>query len=214
MRRIFYFIVTLIALFYIDNAFALCSNSEKALYKKIVSNINVSYDYQMFYTKPIFDITFSNVVNVYMTDDKGYKYYPDSNNQVFLKGRNAGENIRVNFYSNASCIGDQIGSLYAQTPTYNYFYNLAVCENAREYSLCQKWVKHGLSEADFIKNVKNYIEERDSKSDAPIKTKFSIFEFILSLFSNIWFYVILIPIVIFVVIKLIKRKKDRDSFGF
>lgn len=214
MRRMFYFIVTLIALFYIDNAFALCTNNEISLYKKISSNINISYDYTMNKKTPYFTITFDNVVNVYIKDSKGNIFYPDTNNRVTVSNILPGKSYKYTVHGQASCTGQQVGILYANIPTYNPYYDLSVCDDAREYELCQKWVSHGLSKSDFVSNVKNYIKERDAVVDEPVKSKFSVLTFILDLFTNIWFYVILIPIIIFVIIKVIKAKKDRDKFGF
>ena len=214
MRRMIYFIVTLFALFYIDNAFALCTNNEKSLYKKITSNINISYDYHVVNNKPLFDITLSNVFNVYMEDENGNRHDPDANNQIILTGKLSGKSYKYTFYGGPTCTGQKISILYAQTPTYNKYYNLEVCDDAREYKLCQKWVSHGLSREDFVINVQNYKKERDSKPEEPVKSKFSVLSFILSLFTNIWFYVVLIPIIIFIVIKIVKAKKDKQKFGF
>ncbi len=214
MRRMIYFIVTLFALFYMDNVFAVCSNNEKSLYKKITANINISYDYTMNKKTPYFNLTFDNVVNVYLTDEKGKSYNPDANNQVIVTGLLPGRSYKFTAHGIPTCTGQQVGTLYANIPTYNSYYDLSVCDDAREYSLCQKWVSHGLDKSSFIKNVENYIKERDFVDNEPVKSKFGILNFILSLFTNIWFYVVLIPIVVFIIIKVIKAKKDREKFGF
>lgn len=217
MKRILIYFVLLGSLFYVNNAFALCSYSDKSILKKITSNVNTSYDYTISEgNRAVFTITISNVLYVYLKDEKGIFHYPDQNNQIILNGYSSGQTYNFTFYGNTSCLGEKISNLYVNTPTYNPYSTDSVCDNAKEYELCQKWVKHGLSREEFVKNVEEYKYERDSVDDEEIEKGFSLIDFIINLFTNIFFDIglIIFIIIIVIIVKKINNKKYSENLGF
>ena len=141
------------------NADALCSSQEKARLKKLVSNINVSYEYEIVDNDAFFQIKFSNVSpELYFKDPNKNVYKTSSweNNEIVLSNYLDGSSSNFMFYGNVTCSGEKVGNIYVNLPTYNPFYKLDVCDNAKEYKLCQKWVKHSLNRVEFINKVNEY----------------------------------------------------------
>ena len=61
MKKISFLLITLFLCFIPNNIKAYCTSSDKAKLKKIVSNVNISYDYEIVNYKAKFKITFNNL---------------------------------------------------------------------------------------------------------------------------------------------------------
>ncbi len=212
----FKYIIILIVLFLIPNSVnASCSSAEKARLKKIISNINVSYDYQMVQDNAIFSIKFSNLnPELYFKDPFGnvYRTYDLNNNEIVLNNYTDGKSYTFAFYGIGACAGDNVGNLYVTTPTYNPFYKLGVCENAREFELCQKWVSHSLSRDEFVKKVNEYKDKNEIIDNSQINKKISVIDLTISFIRMYGLYILIGIIVIIIIVKFIRYKKD--TFGF
>lgn len=196
-------------------AISWCSNNEKASLKKLATNINVSYNYKINNNKATFDVTISNLLpNMYFIAEDGNKYYSNTTNNGEITFYNLvqGHSFRFDVYGNGVCDDELLYTFYATTPTYNRFYNLNVCENAKEYKLCQRWVKHELTQNEFINEVKNYINDRDKNINIEEENKINPFSYVLNFIQMYYIHIIVIIAVIIITIKFIKYKKD--TFGF
>lgn len=196
--------------------YALCDNSELAGLKELASNINVSYKYKIQNSDATFDISFDNVFSkMYLQDKNGNKYYSnviEKNNQIVFYNYPDNKNYSFDVYVNGGeCNGQYLHTIYATTPKYNPFYTFSVCDDAKEYKLCQRWTKHSLTSSEFKKNVQNYIAERDKITEIEKKDETAI-SYILDFVRNYYMYIIIGIVLIIVVIKFIRYKKD--SFGF
>lgn len=215
MRKLQCFLLFMFILLIPYNANALCSSQEKARLKKLVSNINVSYDYKIVNNDAIFQIKFSNVSpELYFKDvnQNVYKTYSWEENEIILYDYPDGGSNNFIFYANKTCSGEKVGNIYVNLPTYNPFYQLSVCDGASEYKLCQKWVKHSLNRIEFINNVKEYKTTNGIIDDSEIHKQISIVDFAVSFIRMYGIYALIIIIVVILIIKIIRYKKD--TFGF
>lgn len=195
---------------------ASCTSEERARLKKMVSNINVSYDYQMIGGNPIFSIRFSNLnPELYFMDpfENYYQVYDLENNEIVLNNYADGKSYTFNFYGGINaCGGINVGRLYVTTPTYNPYYQLTVCDDAREYDLCQKWVSHSLSKNEFVDKVNEYKEKKGIIDNSEVKKKISFIDLAFSFLRMYGLYIVIGIVIIIIVIKVIRYKKD--TFGF
>ncbi len=215
MKKRFKYLLILLLCLLPNTIKASCSSSDKAKLKKIISNINVSYDYQMVQGNAMFSIKFSNLnPEVYFNDPFGntYRTYNLDNNEIVLKNYADGKSYTFTFYGTNSCVNQNVGSLYVTTPTYNPFYKLGVCDNAREFELCQKWVSHSLSRNEFVNKVNEYKEKNGIIDDSKINKKISVIDLAMSFIRMYGLYIVIGIVVIIIIVKFIRYKKD--TFGF
>lgn len=215
MKRFKYIIILILLFLLPNNVNASCSSSEKARLKKIMSNINVSYDYQMLQDNAIFSIKFSNLhPELYFKDPFGnaYRTYDLNNNEIVLDNYTDGKSYLFTFYGVGTCAGENIGNLYVTTPTYNPFYKLGVCENAKEFELCQKWVSHSLSRDEFVKKVNEYKDKNGIIDNTEVNKKISVVDLAIGFIKMYGLYILIGIIVIIIIVKFIRYKKD--TFGF
>lgn len=213
-RRFLYFFVLFVLLVKPINIKASCTIQEKAKLKQIVSNINISYDYVIQNNRASFSLRFNNVNSqIYFKDEFGNLYYGNDLGEVILYNYPAGNSYTFDFYGVNACDYDSVGKLYATLPSYNPYYMLSVCDDAKEYSLCQKWVSHSLSRNEFIKNVNNYKNSINENPDDNVVDKdISIIDFVLNFIRMYGVYILIVITISIVTIKYIRYKKD--SFGF
>ena len=212
-KKFKYLLVLLLCLLPISTK-ALCTSSDKARLKKIISNINISYDYEMVRNNAIFSIKFNNLSpELYFTDQFGnyYTQYGD-NNEIVLNNFSDGKSYMFAFYGVNSCTNEKVGNLYVTTPTYNPYYKLSVCDNAREFELCQKWVSHSLSRDEFINKVNEYKNKNGIIDDSEVNKTISVIDFAISFIRMYGLYIAGAIIIVIIVIKFIRYKKDK--FGF
>lgn len=214
MKKKFKYLLVLLLCLLPISAKALCTSSDKARLKKIISNINISYDYEMVRNNAIFSIKFNNLSpELYFTDQFG-NYYTQygSNNEIVLNNFSDGKSYMFTFYGINSCSNEKVGNLYVTTPTYNPYYKLSVCDNAREFELCQKWVSHSLSRDEFINKVNEYKNKNGIIDDSKVNKTISVIDFAISFIRMYGLYIAGAIIIIIIVIKFIRYKKD--TFGF
>lgn len=213
MKKIVYFLIIMIMFLFPNKAKAYCSVENKARLKQLVSNVNISYDYEIVGNSAIFTIRLNNVgPELYFTDKNGNANYGYNAGEFVLNNYYGGNTYEFKFYGTSNCVGEEVGRLYATLPSYNPYYNLNVCDDAREYKLCQKWVSHSLSRNEFIKEVNNYKQEVVKIDDSEINKKISVVDLALSFISMYAVYIAIFIIIVIIVVKFVRYKKD--TFGF
>lgn len=213
MRKLKKFIVMLLICLMPISVNAACTSSEKARLKKIISNVNISYDYTANRYNAYFNIKVNNLTSdIYFIDSYGKTYSGDLNGEANLSNYPSGNSYSLSFYGSNSCFGEKISTLYVTTPTYNPYYLNSVCDDAKEYELCQKWASHSLNKIEFVQKVKEYKEKKGIIDDSDIKKDISYIDFTISFIKSYGIYILGIVLVIIIVIKIVRYKKD--SFGF
>lgn len=214
MRRKLKFLLILLLCLFPVNIKAACTTSDKARLKKIVANINTSYDYEMVNNSAVFSIKFSNLnSDVYFKDQLGNYYTQyDINHELVLNNFSDGKSYTFTFYGKNICKDENIGTLYVTTPTYNPYYQLSVCDDAKEFELCQKWVSHSLSRSEFIKKVNEYKNKEEIIDNSIANKTISIIDLTMSFIRMYGLYILIGIVVIIIIVKFIRYKKD--TFGF
>ena len=192
-----------------------CDSDDKVRLKNIISNINISYDYQIINNEAIFSIKFNNLnPQLYFKDPNGnvYTSYGLENNELVLNNYADGQSYAFTFYGTDDCLNDEVGILYATLPKYNPYFELNVCDNAKEYKLCQKWASHSLSRKQFVDKVNEYKKSVGKLDDSEINKQISIIDLTMSFIKMYGLYIAIAIAIIIITVKIIKYKKD--SFGF
>lgn len=214
MKKILKYLLILLVFLIPNTIKASCSSSEKARLKRIISNINISYDYEIINNDAVFSIKFSNLnPEIYFVDQfNNYYTQYNQNNEIILYNFADGKSYTFTFYGTNTCAGEKISNLYATTPTYNPYYKLSVCDNAKEFELCQRWVSHSLSRGEFINKVNEYKNKNEIIDNTEVNKQISIIDFAMSFIRMYGLYIAGAIIIIIIVIKFIRYKKD--TFGF
>lgn len=213
MKKFKYILILLFLCLIPNKIEASCTSLEKARLKKMVSNINISYDYEIINNDAVFSIKLNNLNReIYFIDSYGKFYHAYDNNEIVLNNYADGGSYTFNFYGESDCANQNVGKLYINTPKYNPYYKLSICDNAKEFELCQRWASHSLTITEFAKQVDDYKKKNGIIDDTEIKKEISIIDFIFSFIRMYWIYITITIVLIIIVIKFIRYKKD--SFGF
>ena len=214
MRKLWGFIIFIALIFMFPMKInASCNNETKARLRKIVSNVNISYEYQMIRNTAVFSLKFNNVFSdIYFKDQYGNNYYGDIDGETTLYNYPSGKSFTFTFYGTNDCKLEEVGKLYATTPAYNPYYQLSVCNDVPEFDLCQKWSSHSLNREQFIKEVNEYKNKQNIIDDSPIDKNISVIDFLFNFFKLYGIYVLIGIVIVIIVIKYINYK--RDTFGF
>lgn len=173
-----------------------CGHENNAKLKKIASNVNVKYDVVEKNNNVTFNVTLSNLHKELLVVDeltgKEYSYTDENQGELKITGYKSGQSLTYTFYfRNKYCSETVLAVKYVNLPAYNPYYKNSVCNGLNDYSLCQKWVKHGLDREEFIERVNQYREslnidlEPDNNDDVK-----GIFDYIFEFFFNYYMYIL------------------------
>ena len=214
--------IAILMLCFIKNVNALkyggCEYSTISNLKMLVSNINVSYTYEINDNKAYFNVILNNIPrDVYFIDiNTGNKYYYENTNngEIVISGYNNdfGESGQYKFFINNNiCNGIKLGTKYYKIPPYNNKYNSELCKDLENFSLCKKWSKNTYTDEEFkqkieeYKNVKNEkVEETEIKYEKDTLSKVVQF--------YIKYYYLFLPAIILICIIIMVISKKRNSF--
>jgi hypothetical protein len=173
-----------------------CDYTDVAKYKKIASNINYSYEYELINDDVIFHVTLVNLNEALYLKDSNGNIYNYTSNEIVVDAKSGESLIFYVYPSDKYCTDNFIYTLRIQLPTYNKFYNDPICSGIENYSLCNKWSTHNLTYEKFIQNVTNYKESLKTTEnyEETIKSKgllYYVAEFLIS-----YYYIILIIIIV------------------
>lgn len=193
-----------------------CSYSEITRLKNFISNINISYDYYEYGKDVYFYVTINNIVpGIFFVDsqtEKKYKYDDSIDGELVIMDY-TGTGGSYKFYSDLSnCYGIALGTKYYKFPTYNRYYNSDLCNNNKNYNLCQKWQNVTYSYSEFEKILKKYNEGKEEIVEEEIESVYeqSYVDMLIKFYIE-YYYIILIGIIVVCVLIMIINKK-RNSF--
>lgn len=213
MKKIVYFLIIMIIFLFPSKVKGYCSVENKARLKQLVSNVNISYEYEMVGNNPVFTVKLNNVgPELYFIDKNGNANYGNSNGEFVLNNYYNGQTYDFKFYGTTDCSNEEVGRLYVTLPKYNPYYNLSVCDDAKEYKLCQKWVSHSLNRKQFVEEVNKYKQEISKIDDKEVNKKISVIDLTMSFIRMYGLYIAIFIIIVIITIKFIRYKKD--TFGF
>lgn len=199
MRQLGLWLVCLFLFITPVNAFY-CRYEDLSYYKKLASNINVSYDYEETDNNIIFTVVITNLQpNYYIVDVSTGIRYNYTGQDILISGYRSGQSIQYTVYTTHTNCEDQIlNTIRLTLPTYNAFYKDAVCEGVSDYSLCNRWSSHGLDYYAFTRKVNQYkasLNEKEMPNEKEEIPDNSIVQWIIR-FVGEYYYIFLVIIIV------------------
>lgn len=209
-------IILFIMFIFKTNALALkyggCEYSDVSRMKRLVNNINVTYNYRIVNNIAYFDVTLTNITDeMYIVDNITYNvYYNNGTGEITIPNFTS-KSVTFSIYSNRSdCRSLFLGSKYAQFPIYNKYHTSDMCKNISDFSYCKKWVPKAYTEAEIKKAIDDYYN-KPVPEDEPIKyiEKKTLLDKLIEIYVK--YYIIILASIILVCLALIEiiRKKKR-----
>jgi len=199
MKRIVWLIAFLLLFPTSTKAFQCTSSTYEAL-QEFANNVTVSVEEEENNGNLYFSATFSGVYSKLRFEVQNMvgAYFGGVDERLgefTVNGLKPGKSYVFEVYGADSCFSYKFRTITLDLPEYNKFYNETICQNAREYALCQKWSNVNLSYDEFSKKVNEYIETRDDglKGITPEEPSESLFWY---LYEN-YYWVALSSLIIF-----------------
>ena len=191
-----------------------CEYSVVSNLKSLVSNVNISYTYEIRNNDAYFNVTLNKIPkDVYFIDTKTnakYYYSDTADGEITIKEYNNVTDGQYRFMIyNGICDGVKLGTKYYKFPKYNKIYNSEICKGIENYSLCKKWSKDNYSDDEKINKIKEYkSSEKEDVEKSEIKYEKDTISKIVEFYIK--YYYLFLPIIIFicVIIMFISRKKN------
>lgn len=166
MKKIAFWILTLIIIPNSIKAYE-CSNTDKERLQKLANNVGIAIEEQ---NDNKFSATFTGVskeIEIYnpITYLYNYNVSDDVFGETTINNLKPGNTYKFKIYGYSKCYYETLRTITVNIPTLNKYYDDQICQNAREYALCQKWVTSNLTYEEFTNKVNDYILNRDSKKD-------------------------------------------------
>lgn len=193
MKKFFWILFLFIIM--LSTVKAHCNNEEIIRLTNLAKNVNVSYTYDE--NKKNFQINFANVsddiIILEVSNNKYYSSYPEITIGNYKSGK-----YKFSIYAkDRNCFEEELVSKYIELPFYNKYHNYIECQNYKEYSYCNKWLKSELSyeiwkqKVDEYNNIKKEPEKEKTTKKNNLET---IKEMIIKLYIK--HYYIILPIII------------------
>lgn len=219
MEKIFKSIIFVLCLFTYNMSiksltYGGCEYSQISRLKSIVSNINISYDYNINNNTAYFNITISNLTpDIYFVDTKTSKkyYYNNANDGEITIYNVTNDSGNYRFYSAINkCYGIKLGDKFYNLPTYNYYYNDPLCQANPDFSLCKKWVEVNYSRDELEKLINEYNNKNNNEEIVPEKPhEETLIDKIIKFYVKNYYFILGGIIVICIPMIVIIRRKNK-----
>lgn len=171
MKRILIYICALFITFYCNKIFALeCSQLDKETLQKLANNVSYILEEVNDGDDVSFNVTFTGVskeLRMYIPSRYSYmKTYEEYLSELVVNSIKPGMPYRFRFYGTDNCKNELFRTITIQTPNYNVYHDDPLCKQASEYSLCQKWSTNSYSYDEFVKNVNDYISNKQNNASS------------------------------------------------
>lgn len=194
-----------------------CDYSTISDLKSQVTNINVSYTYEIIENEAYFNVTLNNIPkDVYFIDkNTGKKYFYDNtlNGEITINGYSEITGGRYNFFVyNNVCNEVKLGTKYYNFPIYNKRYNSEPCKGIENYYLCKKWISKYYSNEEFNKKIEEYKNSKKNETliDNEIKYEKDITTTIVEFYIK--YYYLFLPVLIVICFIIMHISKKKNSF--
>lgn len=208
-KKTIYLLVIAMTIMFPTSVKAACSTTELARLKKMAANITSDYTYQQSENHVSFVINIRNVrPEIYIYDFiKRASYYNDATTWNNESGKTMTYMVRAR---GGACAEQTLYTFYINLPQYNRFYTKPICDNAREYNLCDKWYNNNdTSEKVFTEKVQTFIDKRNRTIEEEEQKEEMTWQEALFLFVEKYYLYILIPLVVVpgAALLILKRKQ-------
>lgn len=162
MKRIIFGVVMLMVIIPISvNAYE-CSNEDKERLQDLANNISASLEEQ---DNDKFSVVFTGVSKqLRIFNPNNWLYYRNITDnemgEVRIDDLDLGNTYQFQINSATSiCLVEKIRTITVNVPNKNPYYGDEVCNNAKDYSLCQKWTTVNITHDEFVEKVNKYIKD-------------------------------------------------------
>lgn len=200
------------------NGADICSSTKYNKLKREAFNTELKYDLKFDEShKSYFIVTVYNVSNNLMIKYNGSILVPDEENKIVIPTFfDGGKTYEIKFYGGykTSCIEEYIYSKKIAIPKYNVYSERDECIEYEEFKLCNKFYAGEIqNDTEFEQKLEEYKKSIAKKPPVELEKEKNIFEKIIEFYmDNIIItgpitIVLAVGLVIYVVIRLIRRKK-------
>lgn len=174
-------------------------------------SIYIDYSYEYNEVKNDFDVTITNLQNLFSVEYNNKKY--DLNNKITINSIELGENIQIDIkgsvYSN--CPNQSFRILNISLPYLNPYYNSDKCKGYEKLSVCySRFLNFKISSETFKNALK-----REQKEQQNEETKINqILESVFSFFKENYIKILLVVITSIIWFVIYKNKYRKSKHGF
>lgn len=149
-----------------------CSTADRERLQKLANNISVAIEEYEENGDIGFVATFTGVSkDVRIFNNRVMYYYRNDTNDYIgyftVQPLYVGNVYEFTVNGNTTCVDYNFRTITINVPNYNQYYNDPICENAREYKLCQKWINNSdLSYEKFVSEVTDYIQKHKKANNS------------------------------------------------
>lgn len=211
MKKVLFIIAILTLAIPIYSKAYQCSNSDMDYYQKLSDNVSPTIEEQ---ENGTFSVIFSGVsksIRIYNTKNGAYYWNltPNFIGETRIDGLKLGETYSFEIYSFSEiCLLKKFRIITVNIPNKNPYYNDAICLNAKDYSLCQKWTTIDISYEEFVQKVNDYIKKNEDikKDNNTIETKkFDFFTFYKNIIADFYWNDLYFILLLFYGLKKTKK---------
>lgn len=168
-----------------EEADGTCDYAKQNELNKIASNIKVSYEVSpepdLYFTVNIFNLT--EDVYIIVSDDNTrvrteYNYTEENKGNISIRSDEIYKKVEFTievFPRYVSCANNNLRNITISTPRFNPYYSSYLCDDIKEYSLCQKWSDFEISFETFKKRIDEYktsLNKEDGKKQDEVSANF------------------------------------------
>lgn len=215
MKRFIYVLICFIMIFPTITS-ALCTGEEKDRLQKFANNITYTLEEVPVADRVYFKATFTGLTkDVSIFNPVAFRYYSydgsnETTGEVEINGLSSGGTYMFAIYGTGNCSSEKIRTITINTPYYNKYYSDPICEKAKNYSLCQKWVQNDLNYEQFTAKVNEYIKQNTVKpNDNPVVDD-DEFDF-LDFYHKYYWPLLIGLMVIFIILIIIWIKQNKKN---
>lgn len=186
-----------------------CTSIEVSKLKALASNISVTYNYTETDKTLVFDVILHNIsTGLRVKNISSSGYYATKDGNVTIKGISPGTILKVSIES-TKCSDTNIFTKYISTPYFNSYYNDPLCDGNETMKVCQKWINtSGISYNSFVNSFKT----DEPVVEPVVETEKTFFEILGDLFTQ--YYYVIYGVIILVCIFIIIENYRKDRFDF
>ena len=183
MKKIFLGLIFMFLIFSVEKVGAIgCNNDEIEKFQKYANNVayviepvigennNATFDVIFTGIHPKFRLTY----DIYGVDIQDY-YATNTGalGEIVLHQLKPGNSYVFKIHGVSRCYTYTFKTFMIDLPNYNQYFNSQICDDAREYKLCQKWVKVDMDYQTFEQKVIDYKNNKNKKTDVIVPQKSS-----------------------------------------
>lgn len=171
----------------------LCDNSLKIEYSQMAKNISVNYEYVESDNDITFSVKFSNIPEGFSIEDYySGTTYSYNGPELIIPAEKSKSYVFNVYIPNTPCHMEVLYKHYITIPAYNSYYKDEICNDIRDYKLCNKWLNINISYDEWKSKVQKYKDSLAKKTDNIIEEKKQgLFDIIVGFYSE--YYIFILP---------------------